>query len=49
MLINGYKLSVVCANDSGDGIYGDIYTEVEECLREHPNAEILLLSAECPF
>ena len=41
MLINGYKLSVVCANDCGDGIYGDIYTEVEECLREHPNTEIL--------
>lgn len=41
MLINGYKLSVVCANDSGNGIYGDIYTEVEECLREHPNTEIL--------
>ena len=42
MMINGYKIDVVCANyDKELKGYGDIYTEVEECLAEHPDDEVV--------
>ena len=42
MKINGYIIEIVCANyDKENKYYGDIYEEVEECLKEHPNDEII--------
>lgn len=40
MIINGYKLEIVCANVTTNGSYGDIYTHLQECIAEHPNEEI---------
>ena len=43
MKINGYIVEIVCANyDKENKCYGDIYEEVEECLQEHPNDEIVI-------
>lgn len=42
MKINDYELTVVCANmDGSTGMYGDIYDCVEECLKEHPDDEVI--------
>lgn len=42
MKIKGFDLQVVCANfDEETGAYGDIYTSVDECIRNHPNSKIL--------
>ena len=42
MKINGYIIEIVCANyDKENKCYGDIYEEVEQCLQEHPNDEVI--------
>lgn len=41
MKIGKYTLSVVCANKTYDGMYGDIYSSVEECIKEHPFDDVL--------
>lgn len=42
MLINGYKMEIVCANfDTKINCYGDIYNNVEDCIRDHPSDKIL--------
>ena len=42
MKINGYVVDIVCANyDKEKECYGDIYEEVEQCLQEHPNDEVI--------
>lgn len=35
------KVIKLYANKDVTGIYGDIYTSREECVAEHPNAEVL--------
>lgn len=51
MKINGYSIDVVCANyDVEIKGYGDIYDEVEECLKHHPEDEVIFgfhLKKEC--
>ena len=42
MKINVYSIDVVCANYDGEiRGYGDIYDEVEECLKHHPEDEVI--------
>lgn len=42
MTINGFEMQVVCANyDASIGNYRDIYTSVEECVKEHPKDMIM--------
>ena len=40
MTYKGFTIVIVCANKE-DGIYGDIYTSLDECRFEHPGNEIL--------
>lgn len=42
MKINGYEVDIVCANyDPRIGGYGDIYDELDECLKDHPECKIM--------
>ena len=42
MKINGYELTVICANyDKNTKCYGDIYDCVEDCIEAHPDDEII--------
>lgn len=34
--------STVCANILPDDLYGDIYENIEECVKEHPNEKIVV-------
>jgi hypothetical protein len=36
------KTVTLFANKNEDGIYGDIYSSAEECLKEHPNDDVLV-------
>jgi hypothetical protein len=36
------KTVTLFANKNEDGIYGDIYSSAEECLKEHPNDVVLV-------
>jgi hypothetical protein len=40
MKINGYEIKIVCAN-SEDGMYGDIYDDIDEYQKDHPGEEVL--------
>lgn len=40
MKIYGYDLNVVCTN-VWEGTYGDIYDDIEECLNEHPDSNVI--------
>lgn len=35
-----YSICILCAN-LFDEVYGDIYDSIEECLKEHPETEVI--------
>ncbi len=43
MIVNGYRIDAVCANfDEETGGYGDIYTDMEQCRKEHPKDRVIV-------
>lgn len=42
MRIQNFEIDVVCANyDKNIKGYGDIYTDIDECEKEHPNDKVI--------
>lgn len=41
MKIGNYNIVIVCANELEEGLYGDIYTDLEECVANHPKDNII--------
>lgn len=43
MKINGWTIQVVCANvEDSKSVYDNIYDNIEECYREHPESNIVI-------
>lgn len=41
MVVGNFRIIIVCANEIEDGLYGDIYTAIEDCRSEHPTENII--------
>lgn len=42
MTVNGLEITLVCANlDKTTNSYGDIYTSVDTCCKEHPDDDVI--------